>query len=262
MIAPVAAVLAFIASAAFADGGDFTSAEIVFLGEQHDNPAHHARQAELVAEIAPKAMVFEMLTPDQAGRITPELVADAEAMRAELGWDESGWPDFAMYHPIFAAAAEATIFGAAIPRDEARRAMETGIADAFGRGAARFGLDRALPDEMQATREALQAEAHCDALPEEMLPVMVDIQRLRDASLAEAALTALSVHGAPVVVITGNGHARPDWGAPALVALADAGVSIATFGQGEEGGPPLDGGFDAVEIAPPVDRGDPCAAFR
>ncbi len=232
------------------------------LGEQHDNPAHHARQAELVAEITPRAMVFEMLTPDQAGRITPELIADEDALRDTLDWAESGWPDFAMYYPIFAAAPEATIFGAAIPRDEARRAMEVGIAEAFGQGAARFGLDTALPGQMQADREALQAVAHCDALPEEMLPVMVDIQRLRDASLAEAALSALSVHGAPVVVITGNGHARPDWGAPALIAMAAPDVPVFTLGQGEEGGPVLDEGFDRVEIAPAVDRGDPCAAFR
>lgn len=95
-----------------------------------------------------------------------------------------------------------------------------------------------------------------------MLPVMVDIQRLRDASLAEAALTALAVHGAPVVVITGNGHARPDWGAPAMIASAEPDVSVFSLGQAEEGGPKLDQGFDMVEIAPPVDRGDPCAAFR
>ncbi|MHA6326734.1 ChaN family lipoprotein [Roseivivax sp. CAU 1753] len=261
----IALGLILCAPAVLADGGDavgYGAADVVFLGEQHDNPAHHARQARLVAEIAPKALVFEMLTPEQAGRITRDLLADEALLEARLGWNDSGWPDFSLYYPIFAAAPEATVFGAAIPRDEARRAMETGIAGAFGAKAARFGLTAPLDPGEQAARELMQAEAHCDALPEDMLPVMVDIQRLRDASLAEAALTALVVHGAPVVVITGNGHARPDWGAPALLAQADPGVVIATLGQGEVGAPPPEGGFDWVEVAPPVDRDDPCAAFR
>nr|WP_254702114.1 ChaN family lipoprotein [Roseivivax sp. THAF30] len=251
-----------LAPVALADGGDFASADVVFLGEQHDNPAHHARQAELVAEIAPTALVFEMLTPDQASGITPELVADEAALGEALDWAGSGWPDFTMYYPIFAAAPEAAFYGAAVPREDARRASEIGMVEAFGQGADRFGLPEPLPADEQEARQALQAEAHCDALPEEMLPVMVDIQRLRDAKIAEAALDALEAEGGPVVVITGNGHARPDWGAPALIARAAPDVRMATLGQAEEGAPPLPEGFDRIETAPAVDRGDPCAAFR
>ena len=39
-------------------------ADVVFLGEIHDNAAHHARQAQLVAQIKPVALVFEMLSPE------------------------------------------------------------------------------------------------------------------------------------------------------------------------------------------------------
>ena len=42
------------------------SAEIVILGEIHDNPAHHQGQARLIGQIAPRAVVFEMLSPAQA----------------------------------------------------------------------------------------------------------------------------------------------------------------------------------------------------
>ena len=62
-----------------------------------------------MAEIAPTALVFEMLTPDQASRITPELVADEAALGEALNWAGSGWPDFTMYYPIFAAAPEAAV---------------------------------------------------------------------------------------------------------------------------------------------------------
>ncbi|MFZ5962294.1 ChaN family lipoprotein [Thalassococcus sp. BH17M4-6] len=251
-----------IAPAAFADGGVFAGRDVVFLGEQHDNPAHHARQAELVADIAPTALVFEMLTPDQAGRITPDLIGDKAALEQALGWNGSGWPDFAMYYPIFAAAPDAAYYGAALPRAEARRVMEVGTQAVFGDEAARFGLDDPLPADQQTAREALQLRAHCDAMPEEMLPMMVDIQRLRDARLAQAALQALDAFGAPVVVITGNGHARRDWGAPALLKLADPDVTIAAFGQGEATFGAPEGTFDAVDISEDVVRDDPCAAFE
>lgn len=233
----------------------------MFLGELHDNPAHHLRQAEYVAELSPTALVFEMLTQAQADLVTPELVADEAALEAALGWNASGWPDFSMYYPIFAAAPEAAYFGAAVPRDVARAAMAEGMASAFRGDADAYGLTAVLPEWQQAEREALQLAAHCDAMPAEMLPVMVDIQRLRDAELAYSAVQAFEAHGGPVVVITGNGHARMDWGAPVYLMAAAPGLRVMSLGQGEEDVPPS-GRFDVVESAPEVDRGDPCAAFR
>ena len=235
--------------------------DVVVLGEVHDNPAHHAEQARRVETLAPKALVFEMLTPDQAAQAVPEIRDDAVALGAALGWADSGWPDFAMYYPIFAAAPEAQIFGAAIPRAVAREAMQSGAAPVFGEDAGRFGLDDALPPDMQTAREALQMAAHCDALPEAMLPQMVEIQRLRDAALARAVMKAIAQTGGPVAVITGNGHARKDWGVPQVLAQVAPGFRVFALGQGEDGTPP-DGGFDAVVFAPAPARDDPCAVFQ
>lgn len=235
--------------------------DIVILGEVHDNPAHHAEQAARVAALKPRALVFEMLTPDQAARLTPDLIADPEAMAEALGWASSGWPDFAMYHPIFAAAPEAAIFGALVPREAARAVLEGGLAESFGDGADAYGLTEPLPEAEQAAREALQLAAHCDALPEEMLPGMVAVQRLRDAVLARAVIRAMEETGGPVAVITGNGHARRDWGVPSYLARVAPDLEVFVLGQTEEGAP-LQGGFDEVVSAPAVARPDPCAAFR
>ncbi|MFP4238635.1 MAG: ChaN family lipoprotein [Rhodosalinus sp.] len=235
------------------------TADIVILGEVHDNPWHHENQTAAVAELQPAALVFEMLTPEYAERVTPDLMTDAEALRATLDWDESGWPDFAMYAPIFAAAPEARVFGAAVPREELRGVV-------MGEGelpedAARWGLDAALPDEQQAEREAMQAEAHCDALPETMLPGMVMAQRVRDAALARKALRALDETGGPVVVITGNGHARTDWGMPAKLARAAPDVSVLSVGQ-LEAAPEDSAPYDLWLVTPEAERPDPCDAFR
>lgn len=237
-------------------------AQVVFLGERHDNAAHHAVQAAWVEALAPKALVFEMLTADQARRATPEARRDAARLEESLGWTEAGWPDFAMYFPIFEAAPEAAVIGASVPRSQVRGLMQQDlgqVVDAATRE--KFGLGAPLPAAQQSAREALQRAAHCDALPDTMLPMMVDVQRLRDAALADAALAALSQTGGPVVVITGNGHAREDWGAPYLTRFAAPDVAVFTLGQGEVGQFP-DGGFSQVVDGPAVDRGDPCDAFK
>ncbi|MEM9308309.1 MAG: ChaN family lipoprotein [Pseudomonadota bacterium] len=236
-------------------------ADVLFLGETHDNPVHHETQAEWVAALSPAALVFEMLTPDLAARVTPAVRGDPSALADALEWHSSGWPDFEMYYPIFAAAPQAQVFGAGVRRSQIQGMMTSELIEVVGAGtAARFGLDQPLPDDQQALRENLQAVAHCDALPKTFLPRMVDVQRLRDATLANVALDALKAFGPPVVVITGNGHAREDWGAPALLRLADPSVAIFSLGQGEAGTAP-NGGYTLVLDAPSVDRGDPCAAF-
>lgn len=234
-------------------------AQVIFLGEVHDNGPAHARQAELVAALKPKALVFEMLTPAQAEKVTPELRRDAQALAEALDWDHAGWPDFAMYYPIFAAAPDAAIFGAAVPRAEARAAMETGVAESFGAEAAAYGLTEPLAAEEQTLRERVQHEAHCEALPPEMLPVMVELQRLRDAVLARATKQALEATGGPVAVITGNGHARRDWGAPVYLGRV---TQAAIFALGIAETDDDAGRFDALEIVPEAEREDPCAAFE
>lgn len=235
--------------------------DVAILGEVHDNPAHHAEQAARVTQIRPKAIVFEMLTAEQAARVTPDVREDEAKLEAALAWAESGWPDFSMYYPIFAAAPDAAIYGAQVPREAARAVITDGPAASFGAEAARYGLDHALLPEEQAARETLQKEAHCDALPPEMLPGMVAIQRLRDAVLARVTIKALEATGGPVAVITGNGHARRDWGVPAYLAKAAPDLDLWVLGQTEDDRP-LDGGFDLVASAPSVERPDPCAAFK
>lgn len=253
--------LMIFASSALAEG--YSDAQVLFLGEVHDNPAHHLRQAEIVAEVQPRAVVWEMLGPEGAAKVTPDLIRDQAALSSALEWADSGWPEFSMYYPIFAASPYAALYGAQLSRVKARSVMGQDLAEVFGADSALFGLDVALSEDQQAQREALQMAAHCDALPSEMLPMMVNIQRLRDAELAAAALRAFQETGGPVVVITGNGHARKDWGATYLFSQAAPDVPVFALGQGEIGRSPPDGGFDQIEkIAPAVDRGDPCDAFR
>lgn len=235
-------------------------AQIVLLGEVHDNPHHHAKQAAYVSALSPQAVVFEMLTAQQAARITADNRRDQEGLADILNWAQSGWPDFAMYHPIFTAS-DAIIYGGAVPRDAARRAMKDGVADWFGPDAAAFGLTDPLPADQQQTREILQMEAHCNALPESLLPGMVELQRLRDANLARATLRALHETGGPVAVILGNGHARKDWGVPVFLRHLAPKTSVFVLGQTEEEAT-ADPNYDLTLASQAIQRDDPCKAFR
>jgi uncharacterized iron-regulated protein len=235
--------------------------DVLILGEIHDNPVHHAFQAERVGELQPAAIVFEMLTPAQASAVIPENRASKEKLAAALNWGESGWPDFSMYYPIFSAAPDAKIYGAQVPRDVARGVRDAGLVDSFSGDAALYGLTEPLSEPQQIKREAMQMAAHCDALPEELLPAMVDIQRLRDAELARAVVSAMRTTGGPVAVITGNGHARRDWGVPSYLQRVAPELDLLVIGQAESGRT-IHGTFDELVTADPVDRPDPCAAFQ
>lgn len=267
-IAPLVALALTLATAA--GGTEMTvemldhlpPAQVVILGEVHDNPTHHANQARALAALAPRAVVFEMLDIEQSLRITEALTRDPDGLARVLEWEKSGWPDFAMYAPLFQTRPMPRFYGGAVREVDLARARKDGPAAAFGRHAARFGLDRPLPPAAQSAREAEMQAAHCNMLPPEALPRFVAAQRLRDAALAFTVLIALEETGGPVAVITGNGHARRDSGIPAVLAVADPSVSVLTIGQ-----------IEAPEAAPPFDRWivtgphartgpDPCEAFR
>ncbi len=240
------------------------------LGEVHDNPEHHDLQARIVETLQPGALVFEMLEPRHAAAARDITRGDKDTLAQAFEWEERGWPDFAMYHPIFTAAPRAEIFGGALPPDKVRRAVSEGAAAVFGGASAIFGLDEPLPEDQLAVRVELQDNAHCNAMPSDLLPGMVEAQRLRDAALARATVEAVEEMRARdvqsrVVVITGNGHARTDWGMPEMLARAfpETGkdrLRIATFAQFETTAPE-DPPYGHWIVTEAVDRGDPCEAF-
>lgn len=239
---------------------DLPDGQVFVLGEYHDSAIQHLNQAQAIRAISPAAVVFEQLTPDVAAKLTSEDRASPEQLAKATGWADSGWPAMDIYWPVFEAVGQAAIYGAWVQREDLRASVGQGAAAVFGPEAARFGLDQSLPAGQQEIREAEQMEAHCNAMPAEMMGGMVESQRLRDAALAKATLTALQDTGGPVVVITGNGHARVDWGMPYLLGLAAPDVRVVSVGQLEQvpDDPPP---YDLWLVTAPTERDDPCAAF-
>jgi len=250
------------------------AADVAILGEIHDNPIHHERQAQLVAAIAPAGLAFEMI-PEASEEGIQAFIAQGGSRAAigpAIGWSRLGWPDWEMYRPVMEAAPQAYIAGGGVPQADLLRAMRAGAAAGFGSGARAYGLSEPFPASVQETLEADMIASHCDKLPEEMAAPMVEAQRLRDAAFAHAVRRARAAGGnGRAVLITGNGHARRDVGVPAAIAAAAPDLEVLTLGQVEvqAGADSLEAyasssglPYDYVWFSQPVDRPDPCAAFE
>ena len=74
-------------------------------------------------------------------------------------------------------------------------------------------------------------------------------------------MDAAAAHGTPVIVITGNGHARSDWGISSYIARVTPDMTTFSLWQGP-GAPDSDAFDETISTAPPPDRDDPCAAFQ
>lgn len=267
-IAAIAAFLGLPGAAASTSVSDVVKdargADVVILGEIHDNPVHHDNQAAIVAALQPAALVFEMIpqTAEDQVNALRAAGADADAIANALHWQDSGWPGFSNYAAILQAAPQARVFGAEQSQADVKRATVEGAAGVFGPDASTYGLDKPLPPAEQQAREAIQGAAHCGTLPHEVLPGLVEAQRLRDAGLADAALWARTMTGdGQVVVIAGSGHADRKRGVPALLKTAAPDLKVLAVGQFES--PPEEAAdFDDVLLAPAPARTDPCAGLK
>ncbi len=250
-------------------------ADCVPVGETHDNPEHHRIQARVVRELAARppgvgAVAFEMLTVDRQPLVDRMLRgpgADLDAFAEAVGWEESGWPDFTIYEPIFAAALEsgARVLAADLASGTTARIRREGFAALDPGFVRRTGLDQPLPPELEAGLSDALARAHCDRLPASILPGLLRVQRARDAMMADR-IARFRGRGR-VVLITGNGHARRDWGVPYYLRRMVPERTVVSLGLIERGdgrdGVAAREPFDIVwfTVAPVRGRGDPCDAI-
>jgi uncharacterized iron-regulated protein len=256
------------------------AADLVALGETHDNPDHHLLQARLLRAILAggrrPALAFEMLTSDQQPAVDASLARaprDPDALAEAVGWKTSRWPDFSFYRPIFAVALEAglPIVAANLTRDEVRRIVAKGR-DGLDEGLrARLAREEPLPDAILADLREEMTASHCGQLPRSLVDPLVLAQRARDARIAERMLAAGGTRGA--VLISGSGHARADRGVPAIVAKDAPDKKVVSVGLVEvdpEATDPsgyTDGAsrplpFDYVVFTPGAKREDPCAGIE
>lgn len=249
------------------------NAQFVLMGEIHTNPDHHRLQAEILQYMVDQgrrpAVVIEMISRAQQPVLeyfsaNPPNNADDIAKRLE--WGKGGWPDFAMYKPLFEIALKnkLTLRAGNLEKSTVRRLGGRVGSKLSDDERSQLGLD--FPLETETGKALLKeiAAAHCNMLPETVLPLMVDIQRARDHVMASALLDPANKDGA--VLIAGAGHTRLDWGVGALIdnGAPNRVLSLA-FMEVFEGAQP--GDFAAPShhvtiVTPRAEIKDHCAVFR
>ena len=237
----------------------------VAIGERHDNPDHHVKQAELVAALRPRGLAFEMIPQDSEGMVNTlrRDGASLDAIGEALDWQNSGWPDWSLYAPILAAVPDAYIAGGALSKQTLGKLYAQGAPGLGPRMTARYGLDEPLAPKLEAAMLDEQHAAHCEMLDRSKLLPMVAVQRAWDAAYAEAWSRAGRRGGGLSILICGNAHARLDRGAPAYLAQAEPLARIASIGQLETDDAPVGTEtYTVTTVSPPPERGDPCEKMR
>jgi uncharacterized iron-regulated protein len=220
---------------------------------------------------------FEMLGLDDANLIAGHLAAapnDAAGLGRAVNWNQRGWPDWAMYQPIAEAALQAKlrIVATNLPLTTARKMTRDGLAALEPRVIRELGLDEPPPEPVFASMAADIRDAHCGYAPEQSLKAMVDVQRARDAQMAQSLIAAGDPGGA--ILIAGAGHVRADYGIPVyirakgpdkqVISIAFVEVDKQKTNPQSYALPYPDGRlpFDYVWFTPRVDDEDPCEKFK
>ncbi len=250
------------------------SADYLLLGETHDNADHHRLQAWLIGQAGEggkPAVVFEMINEDQSEALARYLDSDspsAAGLGPAIGWEESGWPDWALYLPIAEAALAngAAFRPGSLPSRAIREIGMRGLADSrSAEELERLALSEDWPDELSEELYAELAKSHCDLLPPKMLPRMAEVQRMRDAKLADAMVAARAEGHDPAILVAGTGHTGHRRAVPWYLEAREADgtvLSIALLEVIPGAEAPSDyerrGDHDILWFTPRAERKDPC----
>jgi uncharacterized iron-regulated protein len=259
-------------------------ADVVLIGETHDNPDHHKLQAWLLRQIALKgkrpAVVMEMIGADKADDLANVQLASnvtADGIGTKLDWDNSGWPSFAIYRPILDAAlgANLTILPGNASVDQTRQVNQQGMGALSYAERVRLGVGSQLPAPLAAALTDELKASHCNQLVDADVASMVQVQRFRDAVLADSVLKAVDKSGGGgAVLIAGAGHVRSDRGVPLYLRARASGLKIVTIQLSEvisgvenpEDGVPHDASgkpaADFVWYTARSERPDPCGELQ
>ena len=273
---PLAAVLALAAQSALAQIFDTASgneisvqalaerlrtADIVLLGELHDNAKHHQLRGELIAQFggAGRTIVAEHLP--ETGRVV--FQSDTRADLEAAGFDAAGW-DWPMHQPLYdqIRAQGLALVGGNLPREQARQIFLQGVTGLPERMAKTYEGSR-LDSAAEKHLDHDLIEGHCGKLPDRYLLRMRFAQRITDIAMAHALLDHR-----PSVLVAGNGHVRKDYGVPQVLGAVAPRLTSLSVGFLERGGDlreliqSVSGQYDVVWLTERADRKDPCADFK
>ncbi|WP_433770080.1 ChaN family lipoprotein [Pseudomonas putida] len=230
----------------------------VLVGEQHDNPDHHALQLWLLRELAKQraqgSLLMEMLNPDQQARVDAAQAATRagqppadpyQALSWQANWDWGVYGALVTYalrqpYPLLSA----NLDRAQIMQIYKQRPTLSGTAS--------------TTEQVQATLLEDIRDSHCGLLPETLMPSMLAVQQQRDRRMAERLLAAPT----PALLLAGAFHVRKDLGVPLHLEDLGAGQGNAVLILAEAGRTVTAENADYVWFTAAQPAQDHCAGLR
>lgn len=237
------------------------AADIVLLGELHDNRRHHDLRGQLIVRFADKKRTVVAEHLPQGGPVN--FASDTRDDLVAAGFDAAGW-DWPAHEKLYdqIRASGIPLVGGNLPREQAKQIFMQGVSG--------------LPEPMAQTYEKSRLDAlaekaldrdlidgHCGKLPDRYLLRMRFAQRMTDI-----ALTQVLLDHKPAVLVAGNGHVRKDYGVPQVIAAIAPGLRQISVGFLERGSESreliqsLAGQYDVVWLTERAERTDPCENFN
>lgn len=230
----------------------------VLVGEQHDNPDHHALQLWLSRELSAQrpqgSVLLEMLNPDQQSRVE-QVQAQTRAGQAPadtfaaLAWQPS-W-DWGLYGALvqYQLRQPYPLLAANLDRAE--------IMQIYQQRPTLQGQASTAADVQDKLQEDIR-ESHCGLLPDSQIPAMLAVQQQRDRRMAER----LAAAPQPAMLLAGAFHVRKDLGVPLHLADLGQGEGNVVLVLAEVGRPPVTGSADYVWYTAANVAQDHCAKLR
>jgi uncharacterized iron-regulated protein len=195
-------------------------APLIFVGEIHDDPAHHELQEQVIRGVhgtgRPLAIGLEMFTAESQPELDAWVAGRLEDSRFVALYARNWKEPFHLYAAIFqyARVNRIPLVGINVPRELIQEVKRSGI--------------QALPEEM---RRKLPADMNCEVTGDylefmarinaghsgtrDSLSHFCEAMMLWNGLMARNIAAYLHRHpGTAMVVLAGAGHARRKWGIP------------------------------------------------
>ena len=249
-------------------------ADVLLLGETHDNPLHHELQQKLliarIASGARPALMMEQLDIDTQSSIDHALNGSNRAEVLDNVTKLIKFADRQYYRPFLAIAMDnrLPVIAANIPSQRLQPVIWDGFAAYDAGELKRLDVEQVWSESRQQYLIRHMGGAHCGQLREGLRAGLSRSQRLRDALMVDSAVSSID---RGVVGIVGSSHARRDVGLPiyfaaraptahvysiAFVEVVRGRTDPSTYKtESATGSVP----FDAIWFTPSIARSDPCA---
>lgn len=251
-------------------------ANVLLLGETHDNPQHHELQQKLLkARIesgARPALLMEQLDADTQPALDLALAGSDrdETLKTVTGLIK--FTDWKFYRPFLVTAVDnkLPVIAANISSRQLQPVIWQGFAAYDAVALKRMAVEEVWSESRQNYMLRHIGGAHCGQIRDSLREGLTRSQRLRDALMADSAVSSI---GRGVVGIVGSSHARRDVGMPLYLAARDPSAHIFSIGfvevipgrnapeTYETESASSEAPYDVIWFTPRVERADPCADF-